>query len=213
VGDMSLKTQAKVLRVLEEQRFSPVGSQEVVEVDARIIAATNQNLDRKIEEGSFREDLYYRLAVIPFEVPPLRDRTEDIPPLVEYFTGLFCRRYGRQSKHFDQDAMECLQRYQWPGNVRELKNLIERLVIMCPRDEIGVTDLPVELLRAEPNSGIPQPVSEWQRARETFEREFLLRKLRENEGNISRTAQAIGVERSHLHRKLRNLHIQAREPK
>lgn len=213
VGDMSLKTQAKVLRVLEEQRFSPVGSQEVVEVDARIIAATNQNLDRKIEEGSFREDLYYRLAVIPFEVPPLRDRTEDIPPLVEYFTGLFCRRYGRQSKHFDQDAMECLQRYQWPGNVRELKNLIERLVIMCPRDEIGVTDLPVELLRAEPNSGIPQPVSEWQRARETFEREFLLRKLRENEGNISRTAQAIGVERSHLHRKLRNLRIQAREPK
>jgi len=213
VGDMSLKTQAKVLRVLEEQRFSPVGSQEVVEVDARIIAATNQNLDRKIEEGSFREDLYYRLAVIPFEVPPLRDRTEYIPPLVEYFTGLFCRRYGRQSKHFDQDAMECLQRYQWPGNVRELKNLIERLVIMCPRDEIGVTDLPVELLRAEPNSGIPQPVSEWQRARETFEREFLLRKLRENEGNISRTAQAIGVERSHLHRKLRNLHIQAREPK
>ncbi len=213
VGDMSLKTQAKVLRVLEEQRFSPVGSQEVVEVDARIVAATNQNLDRKIEEGSFREDLYYRLAVIPFEVPPLRDRTEDIPPLVEYFTGLFCRRYGRQSKHFDQDTMECLQRYQWPGNVRELKNLIERLVIMCPRDEIGVTDLPVELLRAEPNSGIPQPVSEWQRARETFEREFLLRKLRENEGNISRTAQAIGVERSHLHRKLRNLHIQAREPK
>ncbi|GAB4229386.1 MAG: sigma-54 dependent transcriptional regulator [Acidobacteriota bacterium] len=207
VGDMSLKTQAKVLRVLEEQRFSPVGGHEVVEVDVRIIAATNQNLERKIEEGTFREDLFYRLAVIPFEVPPLRERREDVPQLVDHFARLFCTRYGRRLKQFDPEVLEILQRYEWPGNVRELKNLVERLVIMVPRDTIAPSDLPVDLLQAVAAANLDGAQSEWQRAREQFEREFLLKKLQEHGGNITRTAQAIGMERSHLHRKLRNLNV------
>ncbi len=203
VGDMSLKTQAKVLRVLEEQRFHPVGSNEAVEVDVRVIAATNKNLEEKIEEGAFREDLFFRLNVLPFEVPPLRQRTEDIPLLAAHFMELFCNRYGRELKRFDAEAMECLQRYAWPGNVRELKNTVERLVIMLPKTQIGLLDLPVEILKSVGEAAGDER-SQWQKARDEWEREFLLRRLAENEGNISRTAAAIGMERSHLHRKLKS---------
>ena len=206
VGDMSLKTQAKVLRVLEEQRFSQVGSNELVEVDVRVIAATNQNLEEKIDAGIFREDLFFRLNVIPFEVPPLRQRGEDIPLLAGHFMRLFCDRYGRQTKTFTDEAMECLQRYHWPGNVRELKNTVERLAIMLPHEVIRLFDLPLAILRAgdEPNPGDRRS---WHRAREGFERDFILRSLRENDGNISRTAAAIGMERSYLHRKLKSLNL------
>ena len=206
VGDMSLKTQAKVLRVLEEQRFSPVGSNEVVEVDVRVIAATNQNLEQRIDDGTFREDLFFRLNVIPFEVPPLRQRNEDVPLLAEHFMEIFCLRYGRKKKEFAPEAMDTLRRYYWPGNVRELRNIVERLAIMLPREEIRVLDLPTSILKA--GSEAPEDArSMWQRARDEWEREFLLKNLQENEGNISKTAAAIGMERSHLHRKLKGLNL------
>ncbi|MEJ2082269.1 MAG: sigma-54 dependent transcriptional regulator, partial [Acidobacteriota bacterium] len=206
VGDMSLKTQAKVLRVLEEQRFSPVGSNEVVEVDVRVIAATNQNLEQRIDDGTFREDLFFRLNVIPFEVPPLRQRNEDVPLLAEHFMEVFCLRYGRKKKEFAPEAMDTLRRYYWPGNVRELRNIVERLAIMLPREEIRVLDLPTSILKA--GSEAPEDArSMWQRARDEWEREFLLKNLQENEGNISKTAAAIGMERSHLHRKLKGLNL------
>ncbi len=206
VGDMSLKTQAKVLRVLEEQRFSPVGSNEIIEVDVRVIAATNQNLEQRIEVGTFREDLFFRLNVIPFEVPPLRQRSEDIPLLAEHFMELFCSRYGRKKKEFTPEAMDVLRRYYWPGNVRELKNTVERLAIMLPREEIRLLDLPSSILKSGPEAP-EDDRSTWQRARDEWEREFLLKNLQENEGNISRTAAAIGMERSHLHRKLKGLNL------
>jgi two-component system, NtrC family, nitrogen regulation response regulator NtrX len=206
VGDMSVKTQAKVLRVLEEQRFSQVGSNELIEVDVRVIAATNQNLEEKIEAGAFREDLFFRLNVIPFEVPPLRQRGEDIPVLAGHFMRLFCDRYGRKKKVFSEQAMECLQRYPWPGNVRELKNTVERLAIMIPHEEIRLFDLPLAILKASAETTLGDRPS-WHRAREEFEREFILKSLRENDGNISRTAAAIGMERSHLHRKLKSLNL------
>lgn len=206
VGDMSLKTQAKVLRVLEEQRFSPVGSNEIIEVDVRVIAATNQNLEQRIEEGSFREDLFFRLNVIPFEVPPLRQRIEDVPLLTEHFMEAFCIRYGRKKKQLTKEAMDALRRYHWPGNVRELRNTVERLAIMLPRDAIRLLDLPTPILKAGSEVS-DDDRSNWQRARDEWEREFLLKSLQENEGNITKTAAAIGMERSHLHRKLKGLNL------
>lgn len=206
VGDMSLKTQAKVLRVLEEQRFHPVGSTDPIEVDVRVLAATNKNLEQKIEEGSFREDLFFRLNVIPFEVPPLRQRTEDIPLLTEHFMDMFCRRYGKPRKNLSDEALERLLSYAWPGNVRELKNTVERLVIMLPKTEVELFDLPLSILEGTCGAGTDHR-SAWQRAREEFEREFILKSLAENEGNISRTATSIGMERSYLHRKLKAFNI------
>lgn len=202
VGDMSLKTQSKVLRVLEEQRFYPVGSNEAIDVDVRVIAATNKDLEQEIEKGNFRQDLFFRLNVIPFEVPPLRDRKEDIPELVEYFMEDFCQRYGKPKKRIQPEAMNKLQCYQWPGNVRELKNTIERLAIMVPGEEVTLLDLPSSILKQSRGAreGSPQ---KWQEARQKFERRFILEKLVENEGNVSRTAAAIGMERTHLHRKLK----------
>jgi len=202
---MSLKTQAKVLRVLEEQRFHAVGSNEALEVDVRVIAATNKNLEKKIEEGSFREDLFFRLNVIPFEVPPLRQRVEDIPVLIEYFMNYFCDRDGRQQKVITSEALQQLQKYRWPGNVRELKNVVERLVIMLPKEEVSLYDLPLTILSGGRSSDDDR--SSWQLAREEFEREFILRSLLEHGGNVSRTAAAIGIERSHLHRKLKAYNI------
>jgi len=206
IGDMSLKTQAKVLRVLDEQRFHPVGSPDAVEVDVRVIAATNKNLEEEIEKGSFREDLFFRLNVIPFEVPPLHERREDIPELAAYFEDLFCGRYGKGKHEIDADVIEKLRQYYWPGNVRELKNVIERLVIMVPGPEIRLIDLPAAILSYEPEND----QSGLQAAKEKFERKFILEKLLENDGNISRTATAIGIERSHLHRKLKALRIKLR---
>jgi two-component system nitrogen regulation response regulator NtrX len=203
VGDMSLMTQSKVLRVLEEQRFHPVGSNDVVEVDVRVIAATNKNLEKRIEQNSFREDLFFRLNVIPFEVPPLRERTEDIPLLIEHFMDQFSLQYGKEAKELSPDVLDRLLSYYWPGNVRELKNLVERFVIMVPGVEIEMLNLPVAILKGTLDSQDLEDRSSWHRAREEFEREFILKSLLENEGNISRTAAAIGLERTHLHRKLK----------
>jgi two-component system, NtrC family, nitrogen regulation response regulator NtrX len=202
VGDMSLKTQAKVLRVLEEQRFVRVGGNQPLDVDVRVIAATNKNLDDEIERGSFREDLFFRLNVIPFEVPPLRERREDILLLVEHFMNHFAERYGKPNKTLSPGTMAKLHAYHWPGNVRELRNIVERLMIMVPGSNVVVSDLPIALLR-EGMREVKTNTHSWQQAREEFERQFLTQKLKECDGNISRTAAAIGMERTHLHRKLK----------
>jgi two-component system, NtrC family, nitrogen regulation response regulator NtrX len=164
IGDMSLRTQSKVLRVLEEQRFEPVGSSQTIHVDARVIAATNKNLEQEISRGAFRQDLFYRLNVIPFFVPPLRDRREDIPTLTRYFLDEFCAEYGKKTREVSDTAMEVLIRYPWPGNVRELRNLVERLVIVCPQARIESHHLPPELFRGVAQSP-QQPYSTLHEAR------------------------------------------------
>jgi two-component system nitrogen regulation response regulator NtrX len=206
VGDMSLKTQSKVLRVLEEQRVEPLGSNQAITVDVRVIAATNKKLDEEIGRNLFREDLFYRLNVIPFYVPALRERTEDIPILAAHFLADFCEAYGKKPKEFSAPAMEVLLSYPWPGNVRELKNLVERLVIMCPSPRIEPHHLPPELFRGASKS--PQkPYESLQEARSAYEREFVLRKLEESRWNMTKAAQSLGLERSHLYRKMRSLGI------
>ena len=207
IGDMSLRTQAKVLRVLEEQRFEPVGAGASVEVDVRVIAATNKNLEEEIATTRFREDLFYRLNVVPFYVPALRERVEDIPLLADYFLEEFCSAYGRRRKSLAPDALGVLESYAWPGNVRELKNLIERLVIMVPGDRIEAKHLPPEIHRG----GEHPSAATLEQVRAQTERDFILRKLEENRWNVSRTAAAIGLERSHLHRKIKALGIPSRE--
>ena len=210
VGDMSLRTQSKVLRVLELQRFEPVGSSQTMNVDVRVIAATNKNLELEISRGAFRQDLFYRLNVIPFDVPPLRDRREDIPILTRYFLAEFSSQYGRKIKEMGDTAMEILFRYPWPGNVRELRNLVERLVIMCPHARIEPHHLPPELFRGVAESPL-QPYSTLHEARSAYEREFILRKLQEHRWNMTQTAAALGLERSHLYRKMKSLGISAPE--
>jgi two-component system, NtrC family, nitrogen regulation response regulator NtrX len=211
VGDMSLKTQSKVLRVLEEQRVEPLGSNQTTNVDVRIIAATNKKLDEEIGRGAFREDLFYRLNVIPFYVPALRERTEDIPTLASAFLAMFCEEYGKKGKEFSPTAMDVLLTYPWPGNVRELKNLVERLVIVCPSPRIEPHHLPPELFRGASKS--PQkPYESLHEARSAYEREFVLRKLEENRWNMTKAAQSLGLERSHLYRKLRSLGIAPTKP-
>jgi two-component system nitrogen regulation response regulator NtrX len=206
VGDMSLKTQSKVLRVLEEQRFEPVGSTKAVSVEVRVIAATNKKLEDEIARGAFREDLFYRLNVIPFYVPALRERPEDIPSLGAHFLREFGQSYGRKPKELSAAALDVLLRYGWPGNVRELKNLIERLVIMCPAERIEPHHLPPEVFRGAMRSP-QQSYATLHEAREAYEREFILRKLEENQWNMTRTAAAVGLERSHLYRKMKSLGI------
>ncbi len=206
VGDMSLKTQSKVLRILDENRVQPIGSNHPVNVDVRVIAATNKQLDDEITRNTFREDLFYRLNVIPFYVPALRERIEDLPIIAAHFLTEFCKDYGRKPKEFTAAAMEVLLQYPWPGNVRELKNLVERLVIVCPSEEIEPQHLPPELFRGASKS--PQkPYESLQEARSAYEREFVLRKLEESRWNMTKAAQALGLERSHLYRKMRTLGI------
>src|ERR1700733_8996417 len=206
IGDMSMKTQSKVLRVLEEQRVEPLGSNQMVRVDVRVIAATNKKLEEEIGRNAFREDLFYRLNVIPFYVPALRERTEDIPILAAHFLAAFCQEYGKKAKEFSPTALDVLLNYPWPGNVRELKNLVERLVIVCPSPRIEPHHLPPELFRGASKS--PQkPYESLQEARSAYEREFVLRKLEENRWNMTKAAQALGLERSHLYRKMRSLGI------
>jgi two-component system nitrogen regulation response regulator NtrX len=206
VGDMSLKTQSKVLRVLEEQRVEPLGSNQAVTVDVRVIAATNKKLEDEIGRNAFREDLFYRLNVIPFYVPALRERAQDVPIFAAHYLGEFCEAYGRKQKEFSASTMEMLVNYPWPGNVRELKNLVERLVIMCPAQRIEPHHLPPEIFRGASKS--PQkPYESLQEARSAYEREFVLRKLEENRWNMTKAAQALGLERSHLYRKMRSLGI------
>jgi len=207
VGDMSLKTQAKVLRALDEQKFEPVGAALAVQVDVRVVAATNKHLEREIENGNFREDLYYRLNVIPFSVPPLRERIQDVPQLADYFLREFTDSYGRKPKELTEDAYALLMGYGWPGHVRELRNLMERIVIMSPQVRIEARHIPL--------SPGPEGVPQWrverfaslQEVRAAAEREFILKKLDETDGNISRAAELLGLERSNLYRKMKALGI------
>jgi two-component system nitrogen regulation response regulator NtrX len=224
VGDMSLKTQAKVLRVLQEQELERLGSNKVIKVDVRVIAATNKNLEEEISRGTFREDLFYRLNVIPIHVPPLRDRREDIPGLVRHFADLFTRENNFRRKTFTAAAMERLRQHSWRGNIRELRNFVERLIIMSPGDQIDVKDLP-EFGASRPDSpqaaatpGTPgaSPVGgspDWMQAptlqefKSSSERAFLVFKLRENSWNISKTAEVIDTPRSNLYKKLEQYQI------
>jgi two-component system, NtrC family, nitrogen regulation response regulator NtrX len=210
VGDMSLRTQAKVLRVLEEQRLERVGSNHPTSVNVRVIAATNKKLEEQIGKGFFREDLFYRLNVIPFTVPALRERIEDIPILTRHFLAEFAAAYGRKPKDISEAALAVLARYSWPGNVRELRNLIERLMITCPHSRIEPLHLPPELFRGLPAIS-SRPNATLHEARSAYEREFILRKLSENQWNMTRTAVALGLERSHLYRKMKTLGISAEE--
>ena len=209
IGDMSLKTQAKVLRVLQEQTMEPVGGTTRVKVDARVLAATNKDLPAEIRAGRFREDLYFRLNVIPIFVPPLRDRPDDIPRLADHFMAEFAREYGRRIKNFEPDALSVIQNYSWPGNVRELRNVIERLMIMVPGDAISSSNLgfldPHALRRTEPAELFEVPAGRLtlHEARDRFERQLILRTLADQQGNMSRTAEVLGVERSNLYRKMK----------
>jgi two-component system nitrogen regulation response regulator NtrX len=208
VGDMSSKTQAKVLRVLEEQRFTPVGGNSSVRVNVRVIASTNKDLEREIELGNFREDLYYRLNVIPFQLPPLRERREDVAVLTLYFLEDFAKKYGRKAPALTRKAEEILESYPWPGNVRELRNIMERIIIMTPQPRIDIYDLPESILQRTILGQMAQEQTDsLQGARERFEREFILQKLVEHKGNVNRAAQALHIERSNLYRKIRQLGI------
>ncbi len=206
IGDMSLKAQSKTLRILQEQRFERVGGSRTIKVDVRVIAATNKDLEAEMHKGSFREDLFFRLNVIPIRVPSLRERTEDIGELAREFILDFCLHANVEPKELTQDALGILQRYEWPGNVRELKNLIERLMIMTPGRLIQAKDIPVPINRSGDirecfdASLLFDTLKE---AKAEFERAYLEKKLREFEWNISQTAEAIGIERSNLHKKIK----------
>jgi two-component system nitrogen regulation response regulator NtrX len=211
VGDMSLKTQSKVLRTLEEQSFTPVGSDEPVTVDVRVIASTNKDLEEEISRGNFREDLFYRLNVIPFSVPPLRERKEDVPLLARFFLKELSGQYGRRPREITDDAIDALMRYSWPGNVRELRNVIERIVIMNPTtSRFDRKHLPPLVYRDGSRRGGGEFLTLHQ-ARAAYERDYILKKLDDNHGNISRTAEALGLERSHLYRKMKTLGIAVKE--
>ncbi|WP_047496160.1 sigma-54 dependent transcriptional regulator [Terriglobus sp. TAA 43] len=212
VGDMSLKTQAKVLRTLDEQRFYPVGASQPVHVDVRVIAATNKDLEDEIVKGNFREDLFYRLNVIPFYVPPLRDRMEDIPSLVQEFLSEFGREYGRPRIEISPDAIAALKQYAWPGNVRELRNVVERVLILNPKAiRIERKHLPALLSREGTAKSRVEDFGTLLQAREAYERDYILKKLEECHGNISRAAEALGLERSHLYRKMKALGVTMKE--
>jgi two-component system nitrogen regulation response regulator NtrX len=203
VGDMSLSTQSKVLRVIETQEFQRVGGSKNIKVDVRIIAATNKDLIEEVRKGMFREDLLYRLNVIPITVPTLREKKEDIPALVEYFLDYFATEYGQKPKKIIPEALEILVSYDWPGNVRELRNVIERLVIMTPSDTITPKNLIIsETVRSDYFS-----LKTLREARDSFEKDFITKKLEENNWNISKTAELLDIERSNLHRKIKSYDI------
>ena len=216
VGDMSLKTQAKVLRVLQEGEVERVGSARTLKVDVRVIAATNKDLEKEIEKGTFREDLFFRVSVIPIFVPPLRDRAEDIPLLARHFADQFARENNFRPKRFTPPAVEALQRYRWKGNIRELRNTIERVIIMTSTDTIDVPDLPEPVRNEARAAGAPagdgataaqESPGTLREFKESAERTFLVQKLRENAWNISKTAEAIGTPRSNLYKKLEQYNI------
>jgi two-component system nitrogen regulation response regulator NtrX len=211
VGDMSLRTQSKVLRVLDEQRFEPVGASHSVQVDVRVIAATNKNLEDEIERGNFREDLFYRLNVIPFYVPPLRDRAEDIPLLADYFLREFTTAYGRKAKELTPEAYRLLGEYHWPGNIRELKNVIERIVILNPQVRVDARHIPLQLTRRPSFDRTLDRFASLHEVRAAAERDYILKKLEETNGNVSRTAEILGLERSNLYRKMKALGIGPKE--
>ena len=213
IGDMSLKTQAKILRILQEHKFDRVGGNRTIEVDVRVIAATNKNLQEEIKTGEFREDLFFRLNVLPFQVPALRKRKDDIPRLCKHFLHHFCSKESRDIKSISDEALKALIAYSWPGNVRELKNLIERLVIMTPGKIINPSDLPLGINQDNQkneshNFGSTTLPNSYREAKEVFEKQFLLEKLQKNDWNVSKTAEEIGLERSNLHRKIKSYQIE-----
>jgi two-component system nitrogen regulation response regulator NtrX len=211
VGDMSLKTQSKVLRTLDESSFTPVGGDQALTVDVRVIASTNKDLEEEISRGNFREDLFYRLNVIPFFVPPLRERREDIPQLGRHFLKEFSQAYGRRPREITDDAIEVLMRYAWPGNIRELRNVIERMVIMNPTaQKLERKHLPPLVYRDGSRKSAGE-FSTLHQARVAYERDYILKKLDEHHGNVSRTAEVLGLERSHLYRKMKALGIAVKE--
>lgn len=226
VADMSLKAQAKVLRILQEKRFERVGGNRLIQTDVRVLAATNKDLEKEMDAGRFRQDLFYRLNVIPLRVPPLRDRKEDIPLLVNRFLNDFAKKEGELPKTVTDEVLAALMQHNWPGNVRELKNVVERLIIMTPSDVISKVDILNTPGRTENNpeqrsasrstenetsvnAGEPSADS-FRLAKQDFERQYILRRLREFGGNISRTAEAMGLERSHLHKKIRGFGIDSK---
>jgi two-component system nitrogen regulation response regulator NtrX len=210
VGDMSLKTQAKVLSALDDQMFTPVGGTQPLRVDVRLIASTNKDLEEEIAKGNFREDLFYRLNVVPFFVPPLRERREDIALLVREFLSEFGRQYGRPRMEISEEALEALRRYHWPGNVRELKNVIERVLILNPR-AVRIERKHLPPLTHKTSARSTEEFSSLQQARDAYEREFIQKKIEEARNNISHAAELLGLERSHLYRKMKALGIAARE--
>jgi len=226
IADMSLNTQAKVLRALQEQQFTRVGGTKLMKVDVRVLAASNKDLMKEIEKGVFREDLYYRLNVVPIVVPPLRERREDIPLLIRHFMKLHAEEQGLRVKEITPEAMNVFQQYEWPGNIRELRNLIERLMIMVPGGVIDTAQANLSLQVKPVGSAAPagsgtatapavspiftQPYDSLRDARNAFEKEYIARKLREHHWNISRTAEDLKIERSHLHRKIKLLDVEMR---
>lgn len=224
IGDMSLNTQAKVLRALQEQQFNRVGGTKLLKVDVRVLAASNKDLMKEIEKGTFREDLYYRLNVVPIVVPPLRERREDIPLLIRHFMKLHAEEQGLRTKEVTPEAMAVFQQYEWPGNIRELRNLIERLMIMVPGNVIdgaqatmtlqvkapGAVAAATPVVQTAASPLFTQPFDSLRDARNAFEKEYIARKLREHHWNISRTAEDLKIERSHLHRKIKLLDVEMR---
>ncbi|MFO0706189.1 MAG: sigma-54 dependent transcriptional regulator [Nitrospira sp.] len=221
IGDMSLNTQAKVLRALQEQQFTRVGGAKLMKVDVRVLAASNKDLEKEIAKGNFREDLFYRLNVVPIIVPPLRERREDIPALVRHFMKIHAEEQGLRIKDVTPDAMVVFQQYEWPGNIRELRNLIERLMIMVPGGVIDAPQATVSLqgragsqsASAAPQAANPLLTKSYDSlrdARNAFEKDYIGRKLREHHWNISRTAEDLKIERSHLHRKIKLLEVEMR---
>ena len=220
IGDMSLKTQAKILRVLQEQRFERVGGQKAIEVDVRVIAATNKLLEEEIRNGTFRQDLYYRLAVLQLEVPPLRERHGDVARLVKFFLDYYPKSFGYKPRKISPEALKILERYRWPGNIRELKNIVERMVIMSRNDVISKADIPPSVLNnlesasvtaaSEGKPALHSTVmgNTYKEAKEAFDRAFLTAQLERNNWNISKTAEAISLERSNLHKKIKQLKIE-----
>lgn len=223
IGDMSLNTQAKVLRVLQEQQFTRVGGTKLIKVDVRVIAASNKNLAQEIEKGNFRDDLFYRLNVLPIDVPPLRERREDIPLLVRHFMQMHAEEQGLKVKEVAPETMEAFKLYDWPGNIRELRNLIERLMILVPGPVIeashaaqflqsrgSVISAAMPGAQGSTNVLAAKQYESLRDARNAFEREYITRKLREHNWNVSRTADDLQIERSHLHRKIKLLNIELR---
>jgi two-component system, NtrC family, nitrogen regulation response regulator NtrX len=211
IGDMSLKTQAKILRILEEQKFERVGGSKTIEVDVRLIAATNKDLLGEIKKGNFREDLYFRINVIPLNVPPLRERKEDITVLANAFLNRFAKEQNMEEKKIDPEAMDILINYTWPGNVRELKNIIERLVIMTKEAVIKPDDIIQSLKGGSSSNDFTDLFNlDLKEAKDTFEQHYIAYKLSQCGDNISKTAETIGIERSHLHRKIKSLKIKFR---
>lgn len=224
IGDMSFSTQAKVLRALQEQQFTRVGGTKLMKVDVRVLAASNKDLLKEIEKGNFREDLFYRLNVVPIVVPPLRERREDIPLLIRHFMKLHAEEQGLRMKEITPEAMAVFQQYEWPGNIRELRNLIERLMIMVPGNVIDTAQANMSLQVRPSGAAAPagagaapavsplftQPFDSLRDARNAFEKEYIARKLREHHWNISRTAEDLKIERSHLHRKIKLLDVEMR---